>query len=99
MDIDKLRAVNIGSGLINGTKLEDIVYVNLVNSTDIIKTESKNEVKYTPVEDCPSKGRGAGGYVLHKLKKDDEIVSCDIVHKLSDNIILTDRGKGGVKKR
>lgn len=99
MDINKLRAVNIGSGLINGTKLEDIVYVNLVNSTDIIKTESKNEVKYTPVEDCPSKGRGAGGYVLHKLKKDDEIVSCDIVHKLSDNIILTDRGKGGVKKR
>ena len=96
MDIDKLRTVNIGSGLITGTKLEDIVYANVVSPTDIIKTVSKNKVKYTSVEDCPSKGRGSGGYMLHKLKEDDEIISCDII-KLSDDIVVTGRGTSGTK--
>lgn len=96
MDLDKLKAVNIGSGLITGTKLVDIVYANLVAPTDVIKTESKNKVKYTSVEDCPSKGRGSGGYMLHKLKEDDEIVSCDIV-KMSDDIVVTGRGTSGTK--
>lgn len=96
MDLDKLKAVNIGSGLITGTKLVDIVYANLVAPTDVIKTESKNKVKYTSVEDCPSKGRGSGGYILHKLKEDDEIISCDIV-KMSDDIVVTGRGTSGTK--
>lgn len=96
MDINKLKAVNIGSGLITGTKLEDTVYANLVAPTDVIKTESKNKVKYTSVEDCPSKGRGSGGYMLHKIKEDDEIVSCDIV-EMSDDIVVTGRGTSGTK--
>lgn len=96
MDINKLKAVNIGSGLITGTKLEDIVYANLVAPTDVIKTESKSKVKYTSVEDCPSKGRGSGGYMLHKIKEDDEIVSCDIV-EMSDDIVVTGRGTSGTK--
>ena len=96
MDLDKLKAVNIGSGLITGTKLVDIVYANVVSSTDIIKTVSKSKVKYTSVEDCPSKGRGSGGYILHKLKEDDEIISCDIV-KMSDDIVVTGRGTSGTK--
>ena len=96
MEINKLNAVNIGSGLITGTKLEDIVYANLVAPTDVIKTESKNKVKYTSVEDCPSKGRGSGGYMLHKIKEDDEIVSCDIV-EMSDDIVVTGRGTSGTK--
>lgn len=96
MDINKLKAVNIGSGLITGTKLEDIVYANIVAPTDVIKTESKNKVKYTSVEECPSKGRGSGGYMLHKLKGDDEIVSCDII-ELSDGVTLTGRGTSGTK--
>lgn len=96
MDINKLKAVNIGSGLITGTKLEDIVYANLVTHTDVIKTESKNKVKYTSVEECPSKGRGSGGYMLHRLKEDDEIVSCDIV-EMSDSVTLTGRGTSGTK--
>lgn len=98
MDLDKLKAVNMGAGLINGTKMSDIVYVNLVSHDDIIRTESNNEIKYTPIEDCPSKGRGAGGYVLHRLKNGDEIISCSTV-PLSDDIILTDRGRSGIKKR
>lgn len=96
MDINKLKAVNIGSGLITGTKLEDIVYANIVAPTDVIKTESKNKVKYTSVEECPSKGRGSGGYMLHRLKEDDEIVSCDIV-EMSDSVTLTGRGTSGAK--
>lgn len=96
MDINKLKAVNIGSGLITGTKLEDIVYANIVAPTDIIKTESRNKVKYTSVRECPSKGRGSGGYMLHKLKEDDEIVSCDIV-AMSDSVTLTGRGTSGAK--
>lgn len=98
MDLDKLKSVNMGAGLINGTKMSDVVYVNLVSHDDVIRTESNNEVKYTPVEDCPSKGRGAGGYVLHRLKSGDEIISCSTV-PLSDEIILTDRGRSGIKKR
>ena len=98
MDLDKLKSVNMGAGLINGTKMSDIVYINLVSHDDVVRTESNNEVKYTPVEDCPSKGRGAGGYVLHKLKSGDEIISCSTV-PLSDEIILTDRGRSGIKKR
>lgn len=96
MDINKLKAVNIGSGLITGTKLEDIVYANIVAPTDVIKTESKNKVKYTSVEECPSKGRGSGGYMLHRLKEGDEIVSCDIV-EMSDSVTLTGRGTSGTK--
>lgn len=96
MDINKLKAVNIGSGLITGTKLEDIAYANIVAPTDVIKTESKNKVKYTSVEECPSKGRGSGGYMLHRLKEDDEIVSCDIV-EMSDSVTLTSRGTSGTK--
>lgn len=96
MDINKLKAVNIGSGLITGTKLDDIIYANVVSSTDVIKTVSKNKVKYTSVEDCPSKGRGSGGYMLHRLKEDDEIVSCDIV-EMSDSVTLTGRGTSGAK--
>lgn len=96
MDLDKLKAVNIGSGLITGTKLVDIVYANLAVPTDVIKTESKNKVKYTSVEECPSKGRGSGGYMLHKLKEDDEIISCDIV-EMSDDIVVTGRGASGTK--
>lgn len=96
MDINKLKAVNIGSGLITGTKLEDIVYANIVAPTGVIKTESKNKVKYTSVEECPSKGRGSGGYMLHRLKEDDEIVSCDIV-EMSDGVTLTGRGTSGTK--
>lgn len=96
MDISKLKAVNIGSGLITGTKLEDIVYANIVAPTDVIKTESKNKVKYTSVEECPSKGRGSGGYMLHRLKEGDEIVSCDIV-EMSDSVTLTGRGTSGTK--
>ena len=53
-------------------------------------------MKYTSVDECPSKGRGSSGYLLHKLKKDDEIVSCEIV-EMSDNIVLTNRGKSGIK--
>lgn len=96
MDISKLKAVNIGSGLITGAKLEDIVYANIVAPTDVIKTESMNKVKYTSVEECPSKGRGSGGYMLHRLKEDDEIVSCDIV-EMSDSVTLTGRGTSGAK--
>ncbi len=96
MDISKLKAVNIGSGLITGTKLEDIVYANIVAPTDVIKTESMNKVKYTSVEECPSKGRGSGGYMLHKLKEDDEIVSCDIV-EMSNDTVVSSRGTSGTK--
>lgn len=98
MDLNKLKSVNMGAGLINGTKMSDIVYVNLVAHDDVIRTESNNEIKYTPVEDCPSKGRGAGGYVLHRLKNGDEIISCSTV-ALSDEVVLTDRGRSGIKKR
>lgn len=98
MDIEKLKSVNAGSGLIVGTKMKDIVFVGMVYYNSVIKTVSNNEIKYTSVEECPSKGRGSSGYLLHKLKKDDEIVSCEVV-EMSDEIILTDRGKSGIKRK
>lgn len=98
MDIEKLKSVNAGSGLIVGTKMKDIVFVGMVHHNSVIKTVSNNEIKYTSVEECPSKGRGSSGYLLHKLKKDDEIVSCEVV-EMSDEIILTDRGKSGIKRK
>lgn len=98
MDIEKLKSVNAGSGLIVGTKMKDIVFVGMVHHNNIIKTVSNNEIKYTSVEECPSKGRGSSGYLLHKLKKDDEIISCDIV-EMSDEVILTNRGKSGIKRK
>lgn len=98
MDIEKLKSVNAGSGLIVGTKMKDIVFVGMVHHNSVIKTVSNNEIKYTSVEECPSKGRGSSGYLLHKLKKDDEIVSCEIV-EMSDEIILTNRGKSGIKRK
>lgn len=98
MDIEKLKSVNAGSGLIVGTKMKDIVFVGMVHRNSVIKTVSNNEIKYTSVEECPSKGRGSSGYLLHKLKKDDEIVSCEIV-EMSDEVILTNRGKSGIKRK
>lgn len=98
MDIEKLKSVNAGSGLIVGTKMKDIVFVGMVHHNSVIKTISNNEIKYTSVEECPSKGRGSSGYLLHKLKKDDEIVSCEVV-EMSDEIILTNRGKSGIKRK
>lgn len=98
MDIEKLKSVNAGSGLIVGTKMKDIVFVGMVHHNSIIKTVSNNEIKYTSVEECPSKGRGSSGYLLHKLKKDDEIISCEIV-EMSDEVILTNRGKSGIKRK
>lgn len=98
MDIEKLKSVNAGSGLIVGTKMKDIVFVGMVHHNSVIKTVSNNEIKYTSVEECPSKGRGSSGYLLHKLKKDDEIVSCEIV-EMSDEVILTNRGKSGIKRK
>lgn len=98
MDIEKLKSVNAGSGLIVGTKMKDIVFVGMVHHNNVIKTISNNEVKYTSVEECPSKGRGSSGYLLHKLKKDDEIISCEIV-EMSDEVILTNRGKNGIKRK
>lgn len=98
MDIEKLKSVNAGSGLIVGTKMKDIVFVGIVHHNSVIKTVSNNEIKYTSVEECPSKGRGSSGYLLHKLKKDDEIVSCEVV-EMSDEIILTNRGKSGIKRK
>lgn len=98
MDIEKLKSVNAGSGLIVGTKMKDIVFVGMVHHNSVIKTVSNNEIKYISVEECPSKGRGSSGYLLHKLKKDDEIVSCEIV-EMSDEVILTNRGKSGIKRK
>ena len=98
MDIEKLKSVNAGSGLIVGTKMKDIVFVGMVHHNSVIKTVSNNEIKYTSVEECPSKGRGSSGYLLHKLKKDDEIVSCEII-EMSDEVILTNRGKSGIKRK
>lgn len=98
MDIEKLKSVNAGSGLIVGTKMKDIVFVGMVHHNSVIKTVSNNEIKYTSVEECPSKGRGSSGYLLHKLKKDDEIISCEVV-EMSDEIILTNRGKSGIKRK
>ena len=98
MDIEKLKSVNAGSGLIVGTKMKDIVFVGMVHYNSVIKTVSNNEIKYTSVEECPSKGRGSSGYLLHKLKKDDEIISCEIV-EMSDEVILTNRGKSGIKRK
>ena len=98
MDIEKLKSVNAGSGLIVGTKMKDIVFVGMVHGNNVIKTISNNEIKYTSVEECPSKGRGSSGYLLHKLKKDDEIISCEIV-EMSDEMILTNRGKSGIKRK
>ena len=98
MDIEKLKSVNAGSGLIVGTKMKDIVFVGMVHHNSVIKTVSNNEIKYTSVEECPSKGRSSSGYLLHKLKKDDEIVSCEVV-EMSDEIILTNRGKSGIKRK
>lgn len=98
MDIEKLKSVNAGSGLIVGTKMKDIVFVGMVHHNSVIKTVSNNEIKYTSVEECPSKGRGSSGYLLHKLKKDDEIISCEII-EMSNEVILTDRGKSGIKRK
>lgn len=98
MDIEKLKSVNAGSGLIVGTKMKDIVFVGMVHHNSVIKTVSNNEIKYTSVEECPSKGRGSSGYLLHKLKKDDEIISCEII-EMSDEVILTNRGKSGIKRK
>lgn len=98
MDIEKLKSVNAGSGLIVGTKMKDIVFVGIVHHNSVIKTVSNNEIKYTSVEECPSKGRGSSGYLLHKLKKDDEIISCEIV-EMSDEVVLTNRGKSGIKRK
>lgn len=98
MDIEKLKSVNAGSGLIVGTKMKDIVFVGMVHRNSVIKTVSNNEIKYTSVEECPSKGRGSSGYLLHKLKKDDEIISCEII-EMSDEVILTNRGKSGIKRK
>lgn len=98
MDIEKLKSVNAGSGLIVGTKMKDIVFVGMVHHNSVIKTVSNNEIKYTSVEECPSKGRGSSGYLLHKLKKDDEIISCEIV-EMSDEVVLTNRGKSGIKRK
>lgn len=98
MDIEKLKSVNAGSGLIVGTKMKDIVFVGMVHHNSVIKTVSNNEIKCTSVEECPSKGRGSSGYLLHKLKKDDEIISCEIV-EMSDEVILTNRGKSGIKRK
>lgn len=98
MNIEKLKSVNAGSGLIVGTKMKDIVFVGMVHHNSVIKTVSNNEIKYTSVEECPSKGRGSSGYLLHKLKKDDEIISCEIV-EMSDEVVLTNRGKSGIKRK
>lgn len=98
MDIEKLKSVNAGSGLIVGTKMKDIVFVGMVHHNSVIKTVSNNEVKYTSIDECPSKGRGSSGYLLHKLKKDDEIISCEII-EMSDEVILTNRGKSGIKRK
>lgn len=98
MDIEKLKSVNAGSGLIVGTKMKDIMFVGMVHHDSVIKTVSNNEIKYTSVEECPSKGRGSSGYLLHKLKKDDEIISCEII-EMSDEVILTNRGKSGIKRK
>lgn len=98
MDIEKLKSVNAGSGLIVGTKMKDIVFVGMVHHNSVIKTVSNNEIKYTSVEECPSKGRGSSGYLLHKLKKDDEIISCEII-EMSDEVVLTNRGKSGIKRK
>lgn len=95
-----IRIVNKqGAGLINVAKMENtLVKSAIVSEEDIIKFESQNEIKYVESEDCPSKGRGGKGYLVHKLKKDDNIIDIEILTELPENAKISSRATKGDKK-
>ena len=95
-----IRIVNKqGAGLINVAKIENtLVKSAIVSEDDIIKFESQNEINYVESEDCPSKGRGGKGYLVHKLKKDDNIIDIEILTELPENAKISSRATKGDKK-
>lgn len=95
-----IRIVNKqGAGLINIAKMEnELVKSAIVSDEDIIKFESQNEVKYVQSEDCPSKGKGGKGYLVHKLKKDDNIIDIEVFTELPKNAKISLRATKGEKK-
>lgn len=99
IDPSKLRFAGLGSGLIAGMKDAVVIGASLVTDLDFVYTESTNETKYTSVMDCPIKGRGGAGYVLHKLKPSDKIIKINVVEKVPKGNVSSARGgKGNAKK-
>lgn len=99
ISLDKLRFAGAGSGLVAGFKCEtSIVGASIVPSVSFITTyTAAGEIKTTDAADCPIKGRGGGGYVLHKLLGADKITRFEVSEApIADSV--TARGKRGAKK-
>lgn len=91
LPISLFRAMGAGSGLVTGVKMSDIIFAGLVKDINIVKTVTdKKEVKYTSVEDCPARGKGAKGYCLHKTK--GKVTEVHIFPHLTEQMKLTERG-------
>lgn len=96
--LNKVRKINSGGGTVTLTAIEDVMFISIIENSDIIFTETENTTKYTELEDCPTKSRGAKGYSLHKLDKDEKLTQAKIIREYLPDLEISGRGKKGSKK-
>lgn len=98
IDLSKIRQTRQGAGLVKAHSMTDkVVGVLLVKANEVIVTYTENTIKYTLVDDCPSKGRGSQGYQIHRLKKNEKITSVRKEREYTTQE-ATPRGAGGIKR-
>lgn len=108
--IEQIRTSNSGAGTIKGIVLNEganVVGASIVNGDNgEIVSCTHQTVKVTPISEIPSRNRGGKGLSLHKLNKNDEVISgyasLKVIANKSGKSLrlpeLTDRATSGTKR-
>lgn len=90
-DTGKFNAQGKAGNGVAGMKLKDgatVVAAAKVTDNDLVMTLSIDGWKVTRISDIPTKGRGAGGVMVHKLRAGDEGVHTALTTSADQGFIL-----------
>lgn len=77
--VEQIRTSNSGAGTVKGMNLNKDAYIAGASVTDAEKAQivscTYKTIKVTEISEIPARNRNAKGVILHKLQKDDEILS------------------------
>lgn len=98
LELDKINPKGQGSATIKGITLNEstLVGAELVNEEDLLVTETNETIKFTLISECIVKGRGAQGYLIHKLGASEGISR--IRKEAVDKQPISKKGKAGIKR-
>lgn len=87
--LEQIRTSNSGAGTVRGMNLNDGERVAGASIADPENAEivscSYKSIKVTDINEIPGRNRGAKGLILHRLQKDDEILSAFASEKVVAN--------------